>query len=59
MWVFAGPAGLALSTLLIGGLTLFQPMPPNPDEVYQAMYGSIQNQINTAINNKVCNNVMG
>ena len=59
MMIFAGPVGLAIGTVMIGGLSLFQPTPPNPDEVYQAMYGSIQNQINTAINNKVCNNVMG
>ena len=57
--VFAAPFGTAVGVILLGGVMLFQPSPPNPDEVYQAIYGSIQNQINTAINNKVCNTVMG
>ena len=46
------PWAAAASFLLQGIALAFKPTPPNPDQIYQAIYGRIQNQINTAINNK-------
>ncbi len=56
--VLVEPWGLVAAFILQGGAMMYQPLPPNPDEVYQAIYGRIENQINTAINNKVHSNVM-
>ena len=50
--VMIEPWGIAAAILLQGIAMLFQPTPPNPGQIYQAIYGRIQNQINTAINNK-------
>ena len=47
------PWGVLAAMVLQGGAFMFQPYPPNPNEVYESTYGKIQNQINTAINNKV------
>ena len=51
--------GFSAAFILQGGAMMYQPLPPTPDEVYQAIYGRIENQINTAVNNKVHSNVMG
>jgi hypothetical protein len=51
--------GFSAAFILQGGAMMYQPLIPNPEEVYQAIYGRIENQINTAINNKVHSNVMG
>jgi hypothetical protein len=50
--IIVEPWGIAAAVLLQGIAIFFQPTPPNPDQIYQAIYGRIQNQINTAINNK-------
>jgi hypothetical protein len=56
--VLSSPWGFWASFIIQGAAIVVQTFPPDPASMYQAIYGRIQNQINTAINNKVHNNVM-